>query len=110
MSINHNVRLKLLGFSSFSAPYASSRKEPDQSILPLGMRFPTLIVESGWSESRPQLYHDRDLWLIGSAGSVEVVLVLKWTKDSRGYVEGDIELFDLDPLQNVRSLQKEVSY
>jgi hypothetical protein len=74
------------------------------------MDCPTLVIESGWSESRPQLHHDRDLWLIGGQGSVQVVLVIKWTKNPVKQVKGDIEVFELDPLGNVRSIQQEVSY
>lgn len=77
-------------------------------MTPAGMDLPTLVIESGWSESRPLLHQDRDLWLRGGAGSVQVVLVMKWTKGASNRVRGDIEVFDLDPLGNVRSLQREV--
>jgi hypothetical protein len=73
------------------------------------MLLPTLVVESGWSESLPELYHDRDLWLTGGAGSVQVVMILKWSKSSAGQVKGDIEVFDLDHFGNVRRLQQQVS-
>jgi hypothetical protein len=74
------------------------------------MSLPTLVIESGWSESRTQLYEDRDLWLTGGAGSVQVVLIMKWTKNAAKQVKGDIEVFDLDPFGNVRTLQQEVSF
>jgi hypothetical protein len=73
------------------------------------MVLPTLVVESGWSESRPVLHQDRDLWLTGGAGSVQVVLIIKWTKNAENQVKGDIEVFDLDPFGNIRSIQQEVS-
>ena len=73
------------------------------------MSLPTLVVESGWSESRAHLREDRNLWLIGGAGSVQVVLVMKWTKNAAKEVKGDIGVFDLDPFGNVRTLQQEVS-
>ena len=69
---------------------------------------PTIVVESGWSESRVRLYQDRDLWLIGGRGSVNVAIIIKWTKIHVNKVSGDIEVFDLDPQGAVRSLQREV--
>jgi hypothetical protein len=76
----------------------------------MGMSLPTLVIESGWSESRRQLHEDRDLWLAGGAGSVQVVLIIKWTKNARKEVKGDIEVFDLDPYGNIRGIQHEVSH
>jgi len=107
LSINDADRY--LAFKSFGTQYASSLKEPDQCVIPAGMSLPTLVVERGWSESRAHLHHDRDLWLIGGAGSVQVVLVIKWAKNAAKQVKGDIEVFDLDPFGNVQTLQREVS-
>jgi hypothetical protein len=73
------------------------------------MSLPTLVIESGLTESRRKLHRDRDLWLQGGAGSVQVVLVAKWTKDAAKKIRGDIEVFDLGPMGTARSLQKEVN-
>lgn len=64
-------------------------------IRPVGMTLPTIVLESGWSESRPQLYKDRDLWLQGGAGTLQLVIIIKWTKSVAKRVKGDIEVFDL---------------
>lgn len=53
--------LLIPAFTEFGGNYASSRKEPDLCIKPVGMVLPTVVIESGWSESREQLYDDRDL-------------------------------------------------
>lgn len=92
----------------FLAPYVSTRKEPDACILPEGMKNPTLVVESGWSESRPELHQDRDIWLTGQAATTEVVLILKWSKLTGRKVEGDIEVWDIDAAGIPRLLQQEV--
>lgn len=99
----------MIGFTGFLGQYTSSRKEPDAHIIPLTLDMPTVVVESGWSESRAQLHRDRDLWLIGGRGVVNVVIVIKWVRNSSNQVKGDIELFDLDPQGAVRSLQQEVT-
>ncbi|KAK9481637.1 hypothetical protein V1527DRAFT_486426 [Lipomyces starkeyi] len=95
---------------TFGPPYQASRKEPDYCVIPIGSRLPTLVLESGWSESRPQLYHDRDLWLRGGQGFVQVILIVKWTKIADKRVKGDIEVFDLDAAGNIRLLQQEIIF
>ena len=72
------------------------------------MQKPTLVIESGWSESRPELHQDRDVWLMGAAGTTEAVLILKWSKLTGRKVKGDIEVWDLDPAGHPRLLQQEV--
>lgn len=99
--------LKLIGFTGFLGQYTSSRKEPDAHIIPLSLDMPTVVVESGWSESRAQLHRDRDLWLIG--GRVNVVIVIKWVENSSNEVAGDIAVFDLDSQGAVRCLQQQVT-
>lgn len=53
---------------------------------------PSLVVETGWSESRPELYQDRDVWLIGGAATTKILLILKWTKVTQNRVKGDLEM------------------
>ncbi|OJJ83629.1 uncharacterized protein ASPGLDRAFT_26510 [Aspergillus glaucus CBS 516.65] len=93
-------------FTEFGGSYTHSRKEPDLCIKPVGMTLPTVVIESGWSESREQLYEDRDLWLKGGRESVQMVIIVKWTQNAAKQVEGDIELVDLDTDGNARLLQR----
>ncbi|KAJ9216105.1 hypothetical protein DTO166G4_2349 [Paecilomyces variotii] len=95
-------------FTGFLGQYTSSRKEPDAHIIPLSLDMPTVVVESGWSESRAQLQRDRDLWLIG--GRVNVMIVIKWVKSSSNEVAGDIAVFDLDSQGAVRCLQQQIIF
>jgi hypothetical protein len=104
----YKSKLNILEFTGFLGQYTSSRKEPDAHIVPDSLNMPTIVVESGWSESRVQLHRDRDLWLIGGRGLVNVAIIIKWAKTSVNEVSGDIEVFDLDPQGAVRSLQREV--
>ena len=48
------------------------------------------------------------LWLRGGAGSVQVVVLIKWTKMEGNQVRAFIEVYDLDPTGNERLLQTEV--
>ena len=72
------------------------------------MQKPTLVIESGWSESRPELHQDRHLWLIGGAATTKIVMILKWSKLTGKKVEGDVEVWDLDSAGIPRLLQQEV--
>lgn len=79
------------GYSSFLAPYTSSLKMPDCALELRGARRPTIDLESGYSESKPKLYEDRDLWLLGGRGDVQA-----WSKITASRVKVVIELWDLD--------------
>lgn len=56
---------------------------------------PSVVIESGWSETYPRLLSDMQLWLNGSV-DVNVVLVLKWSKLSNSRVSGFIEAWVRD--------------
>lgn len=98
------------GSTGFAAPFESSLKEPDCEIRPLGARLPTIVMESGYSESKSTLYNDRDLWLLGGRGEVQAVVVIKWSTITGGRVNGVIELWNLDAAGNVQLRQSEVGF
>ncbi|GAD95004.1 hypothetical protein TERG_05754 [Paecilomyces variotii No. 5] len=104
----------MTGFNSFSGPYKSSYRVPDQAIVPaIGtLPLPSLVLESGWGESREELYALRDLWLVGGSGSVKIVMLVNWTVDEETRkVSGDIEVFGGDSLGgDVQRVQKEVIF
>lgn len=60
-------------FLDFSNQYASSWKEPDLAITPDDPNpyLPTFAVESGWTESWPNLRKDMKVWLLGGGGAVQ---------------------------------------
>lgn len=99
----------IIGCDGFLAPYTSTRKEPDACVLPEGMPKPTLVVESGWSESRADLHRDRNVWLTGAATTTEVVLILKWSRSTSKKMKGDIEVWARDTTGAPILLQQEVS-
>lgn len=70
--------------------------------------FPTIVVESGWTESCARLNNDKDLWLIGGRPHVQLVFLIKWAKLSGGRVKGDIEIHGRDQSGNAMLLQTEV--
>ena len=78
-----------------SGPYQNSRKEPDAMLRPGNQAHPSIVVESGWTESYNLLESDMRLWLLGSP-DVKVVLILNWTKPSQGRVKGTVEAFSRD--------------
>jgi hypothetical protein len=60
------------------------------------MTLPTVVIESGFSESMAQLHRDRDLWLKGGQGCVQIVIIIKWTRHASKKAKGDVEVFNLD--------------
>jgi hypothetical protein len=67
-----------LGATTFKTPRMS--KEGDSAFKPLSIRprkgdWPTIVLESGWSESLTRLRRDARLWLEESGGDVKIVLL-----------------------------------
>jgi hypothetical protein len=73
-------------------PYRGSKKEPDFFFQVDDHIMPTVVVESGWSESDTRLYNDMNLLLVGN-GSLRVVIIVKWRKLQGNRVSGTVELF-----------------
>src|SRR5271170_6867161 len=94
----------MIAFDNFAAPFTSSRKEADQCILPSGLTMPTVVIESGWTRSRPSLLQTVNLWLRGGAGSVQLVLITNWSKLVRNRVKGVVEVYNLNA-GNVKLVQ-----
>ena len=72
-------------YKNFGAPFARAVKEADFTFIPMvgpgrtkGAKFPSVVLESGWSESATRLREDARLWQEGSAGAVRVVLQIKF--------------------------------
>lgn len=81
----------------FGPPYTFSRKEPDLQIRPANERLPSLVVESGWTESLPRTRDDVRLWLVGGNASVKVTIILMWHRiGNSNAVGGNAELYMLD--------------
>lgn len=74
-----------------------SRKEPDFFLRSDAILMPKFVIETGWSESWSRLQDDMNLWLVGGAGDVGGVLLLKWQKVANSNkVRGKTELYCLD--------------
>jgi hypothetical protein len=61
---------------------------------------PRIAIESGWSENFPKLQRDKDVWLVGGAPDVQLVILLKWFKLSRSRVKGLIQVWKRDAAGN----------
>ncbi|KAG0138222.1 hypothetical protein HOY82DRAFT_596303 [Tuber indicum] len=71
----------LVTHENFLGIFKGSCKIPDLAYIPcinrIRAQFPTIVLESGWTESETQLLRDCQLWQQGSAGGVRVVLLFK---------------------------------
>ncbi|KAJ5124464.1 uncharacterized protein N7515_008289 [Penicillium bovifimosum] len=80
-----------------SGPYSCSRKEPDFFIRTNNDLLPSLVMESGWSESWNHLMDDMDLLLVGGDGAISAVVILKWQLHPRTrLVSGFVDLYVRD--------------
>ncbi|KAK2747704.1 hypothetical protein FQN55_004874 [Onygenales sp. PD_40] len=95
-------------YQGFAPPYTSSSKQPDTCIVPDDLRLPTVVIETGWTESWPRLNADKDLWLVGGGGSVELVLLIRWSKLVGNKVKGEIQAHGRNAAGNIVLLQTEV--
>ncbi|KAG0638404.1 hypothetical protein HOY80DRAFT_1137568 [Tuber brumale] len=72
-------------YNNFISPYRRLSKEADLTFVPrIGANwttkaeFPSVVLESGWSEPASQLHRDATLWQQGSRGQVLVVIQVKF--------------------------------
>ncbi|GAD93919.1 hypothetical protein AOR_1_330174 [Paecilomyces variotii No. 5] len=80
-----------------TGPYSNSTKEPDLLIQPNGQPFPSVVIESGWSESLSRLQDDMNLWLVGGQGQVKATIILNWQRvGNTDMVRGSVYLYTLD--------------
>ncbi|QSS61464.1 hypothetical protein I7I51_03639 [Histoplasma capsulatum] len=82
----------LISFDGFTGVYQGSHKEPDFSFRADTDDFPSIVIESGWSESLPYLRADKDLWMKGN-NFVQLVILLNWHKVPGGRVKGSAEIW-----------------
>ena len=72
---------KTTAHENFSGEYATSKKTPDLAWTPCidntPNDYPSVVLESGYSESDAQLMRDSLVWLQGTDGAVKVVVLCK---------------------------------
>src|ERR1700722_12297265 len=75
-----------IGATTFKTPRVS--KEGDTAFKPRSIRarkadWPTIVIESGWSESLTRLQQDAGIWLENSGGDVKIVLLFSIGRTAR---------------------------
>ncbi|CRG90861.1 hypothetical protein PISL3812_07907 [Talaromyces islandicus] len=105
--VNDLLFLPIAESRSFRGQYQGSIKQPDYTIRPAVATMPTIVCESGWSESAAKLREDMRIWLIGGRPHVQAVFVAEFSKRRDGRVAGIVEQFEPDPNGDIRSVQKE---
>ncbi|KAJ5363727.1 uncharacterized protein N7496_009440 [Penicillium cataractarum] len=80
-----------------TSPFTKSKKQPDCFLRPLGSSsLPPIVLEVGWSESRPRLIEDMELLLQGGGGQIQVVILINWSlRQNKTKVAGTVELWRL---------------
>jgi hypothetical protein len=80
------------------------------TIWPKGSPYPTIVLESGWSESWERLCNDRQLWSEGSGYAIQLIILVKmYRPNSQGLVHGKLEITSYNT-QGLVSTFVEVSF
>lgn len=97
-----------IAFVFDSGPYRGWEKTHDYAVLVKSHRLPTVVVESGWSETYCGLFEDINRILVGGNGKINIAFLLKWRKRSNNCVSGIIEVYKCDHANIPRLIQQEV--
>ncbi|KAG0637862.1 hypothetical protein HOY80DRAFT_877105, partial [Tuber brumale] len=75
------ANIKTAASLQFFSNFVGRSKIPDLAIIPTingtPRDYPSIISETGWSQSQPQLHRTGDLWQLGTRGAANVVLLAK---------------------------------
>src|SRR5271156_625489 len=98
-----------LGATTFKTSRVS--KEGDSAFKPLSIRprkadWPTIVLESGWSESLTRLRRDARIWLEESKGDVKIVLLFSISRTARTMI---IEKWENRPVPANRPATRSVA-
>src|SRR4051794_19288041 len=82
------LRRELISIGATTFKTLRMSKEGDSAFKPLSMRphkadWPTIVIESGWSESLTKLRQDAHRWLENSRGDVKIVLLFSIGRTAR---------------------------
>ncbi|KAG0638481.1 hypothetical protein HOY80DRAFT_1047444 [Tuber brumale] len=94
-------------YLNFMGQYTGSMKEADLTFVPLvspnwttDAEFPSVVLESGWSEGAEQLNRDATLWQQGSGGQVRVVIQVKFFPRSENRIGARLWINRANPYGN----------
>src|SRR5271156_1958616 len=98
-----------VGATTFKTSRVS--KEGDSAFKPLSIRprkadWPTIVLESGWSESLTRLRRDARIWLEESKGDVKIVLLFSISRTARTMI---IEKWENRPVPANRPATRSVA-
>ena len=102
------LRRELTNLGSTTFKTSRMSKEGDSAFKPRSMRpletdWPTIVIESGWSESLTRLKIDARRWLENSGGKVKIVLLISIGRRARTMI---IEKWENSPVPANRPLTR----
>ncbi|KAJ5966150.1 hypothetical protein N7481_012864 [Penicillium waksmanii] len=89
-----------------SGPCRGWTKSPDFTIQVEGQSFPSIVVESGWSEGYNKLFEDINRLIIGGDGETNIAILMNWRQRVNG-VTGIIEVYRRDNTNIPQLLHRE---
>jgi len=101
-------------YNNFRGEYAGYAKEADLTFVPMlgpdwtqEREFPSVVLESGWTEPADRLELDARLWQQGSEGAVRVVIQVKYYKRSGGRIGLRVRISRATPTRRSFKITKE---
>ena len=83
---------------------------PSNTLWPRFSPYPSVVLESGWSESWTQLCNDRKIWSEGTDFGVKLIILVKMFRQNNvGAMRAKVEITSYDA-QGLESTFTEVGY
>lgn len=67
----------ILDFKDFTDSHRGSWKQPDFAIRSMNLTLPNLVIETAFSQGDESVQRNVELWLEGTRGLVQVVIIVK---------------------------------
>ncbi|KAF3912346.1 hypothetical protein AA313_de0206501 [Arthrobotrys entomopaga] len=79
-------------FKGFTPPHTATTKTPSFSLMPWSSLFPSIVVETGYTQPLTDLERDKEIWKTCTNGQTKVVIITKFTKTARETVSCFVDI------------------
>ncbi|EPS40177.1 hypothetical protein H072_5982 [Dactylellina haptotyla CBS 200.50] len=83
---NYITSMTGIEFRGFTAPHDKTTKTLNICLMPWTSLFPSIVVETGYTQPATDLERDKDIWKTSTNGETKVVIITKFSKTPRNTV------------------------
>ncbi|KAK6331711.1 hypothetical protein TWF718_002257 [Orbilia javanica] len=73
-----------------TSAYPETITSPNYCILPWSKTYPSIVIESAFTQPLAHLEHQKEIWKLATNGETKVVIFGKFSKSPRGTIMGDV--------------------